>query len=231
MQLRMMLILALAIALLAAACDTVECGVGTHQEGDECVPNAPINCTSEFVVFRDGRCQPRPTVCGDGSTFDDDLGKCVADDPVEPVDMGNNGTPDVPPDMPGDVQDDGDAGDADVEEDVPPDVPEVPMCGDSSPDGTVCISGVVLDWTRNAPIVTEEVLGLLIDDQTLRGAAPDKQPFGFTTTGPGGSYVLADVPVTVGEDNLATMILITGALPDAEETAWFRTPGARLATM
>jgi hypothetical protein len=227
MQIRAIGVLVGALALCGTACDTIECGAGTHQEGDECVPNAPVNCTGEHVVFRDGRCQPRNTVCSDGSSFDDDLGQCVDREPVEPVDTGNNGDPpDMGGDTPGDTGDvpaDLDVSDVDMGMDVPPDVPEIPMCEESSADGTICISGVVLDWTRGTPVDTEEVLGVLIDDQTLRGAVPDKQPFGFAPTGPGSSYVLASVPIVQNEEALADMILITGALPDAEETAWFRT--------
>ncbi len=228
MKTRAMLVLVVGFGVFAAGCDTIECGAGTHQEGDECVPNAPINCTGDHVVFRDGRCQPRNTVCSNGSSFDDDLGKCVDKEPVDPPDTGgNNGGPvDMGRDTPGDAPDapsDADVSDADMGMDIPPDVPEIPMCDDTAAEGTVCISGVVLDWTRGTPVQTEEVLGVLVDDQTLRGAQPDKRPFGFATTGVGSSYVLEPVPIMVDGESLESMILITGALPDAESTAWFRT--------
>ncbi|MCA9546526.1 MAG: hypothetical protein KC613_19110, partial [Myxococcales bacterium] len=38
------------------ACDTLECGPGTHREGDLCVSNVIVGC-APGTTLRDGRCE------------------------------------------------------------------------------------------------------------------------------------------------------------------------------
>lgn len=201
--------------LLAAGCETLECGEGTHQEGDQCVPNDPINCASDHVEFRDGRCVPRASVCGEGTRFDLAQGICVSDGsaPANNAPNNNSDPADVPDDVP-DADEDADAGDV-------PEVPPVPQCEDTAP-GTVCLSGQAVDWSTGRPVVSAQPLALLLDDLLLRGARPDKMAFASTLLGPDAEFLLQSVPIQSEDGDLSQMILIV-APPPQLTPLWQRT--------
>ncbi len=202
--------LLLLLGLLASACDTTECGEGTHEEQGECVPNIPINCNGDGVVFRDGRCQPSSEVCGPGTEFDTESQTCIG-----------TGGPVADTDVPDTTTGDDTGGNDDTGGDVDPDLPEAPSCGESSPDGTVCISGRVLNWLTGQPLTGSEPVGLALDDLTLRTVAPDKAPFAVAGMEEGGTFVMENVSTTSDDGPLSQMIIVVDE-PDAVESDDFQ---------
>ncbi len=189
--------------------DQLECGPGTHQEGTFCVSSIPLTCNSPFVELRDGRCQPKNGACGEGRLFDADEGTCVDDPDFE-------GEPDPRPD-PGEPN----PGEPEMGE---PDMPVLPMCGEQSSAGTVCLSGLTLDWSQNTPIDPRpEALVLLLDDLVLRIVSPTKDPFATAVVGLAGDFLMEDVPINSDDGPLDTMILIASPLPGTENPMWHRT--------
>ncbi len=249
MRLTTTLFALLVAAMLCSGCDTIECGSGTHQEGDQCVPNLAINCDSDLVEFRDGRCVPRAGVCGANTSFDFETMQCVAQAPgnnTTPADMGQD-LPE-PEDMnPGDMGSvdagPGDTGLEDVDpsdmedanpeqdmvtQDTTPDLPEPVTC-EVPAEGTLCLSGRLLNFATGLPVDTDEALAVLLDDLFLRGAQPTRAPFGQTLA-QHGRFVLQDVPVTSDEGALQQIILIAGAAQPDVESGWQRSLTGVLAT-
>lgn len=210
-----------ALVSLLAGCEGLDCGPGTHQEGDQCVPNLAINCDGDGVEFRDGRCVPQASVCGQGTTWDAEARLCVAQggtsqDLGQPEDMQSQDL--------GDDQGTLDMAEADmVAEDMGgEDMPTGPACQEPAA-GTLCLSGRVLDWSTGAPVQAQEPLAILVDDLLLRSAQPNKAPFGAALLEEGGAFVLADVPLQDDLGPLQQMILIAGAAQEEGASAWQRT--------
>ncbi len=62
--------LLLLLFLLSSGCAGLECGVGTHEEQGQCVPNVPVAC-GPGTVFELGYCVPeRAPDCGDAGCGD-----------------------------------------------------------------------------------------------------------------------------------------------------------------
>ena len=198
------------LALLAAlgwagatGCDGSNCGPGTHEERGECVPDLPVNCAGPGLEFIDGVCQVSDTVCAAGSIWDGDAGQCMGE--VEsPVDTGG-------------------ASDTGGAEDVTPDTAPSVACGDSSPEGTVCVSGVAVNWATGEALTGDEPVGVVLDDLSLRSVQPDKQPFAATGLEAGGAFILDAVPISSDDGPLADMILILDEAPQAPTDDWQRT--------
>jgi hypothetical protein len=228
-------LLCLLATLALTSCEALDCGPGTHQEGDQCVPNLAIDCSGDLVAFQDGRCVPRAAVCGDGTRMDPETGRCVPDGVVAPDDMGAPDDMANPDDMTADLTEDPDpdttqdATDdlADLEDETPD--PPAPTCPQPA-DGRLCVSGVVLDWSTGAPVQTQEPLALILDDLLARSAQPDKAPFGATALSPGGAFVLPDLPLQDAVGPLQQMILIVATPPQAPPGSFQRTLTGVLAT-
>lgn len=217
-----------ALLLTASGCTEDNCGPGTHAQDGTCVANIPADCTGPGVEFVDGVCQVRASVCPDGSEFDPDLERCtgsvtstnngtnnttIADAGPGDVDPGDTSTGDVDPDATGD----------DASQDVLPDLPPPGACGASSPSGTICLSGGLVNWANNQPLTGAEPVGIVLDDLTLRSTVPNKPPFAVTGLLGGGTFVFSDVPVTSNDGPLTSVILIADEGDGAPTDDWQRT--------
>lgn len=183
----------------------LECGPGTVQEGDQCVPTIPPVCVGDSVALRDGRCLPSPVVCAPGSRFDLDAELCVLTDAAFEPRPDVDGVPDADPDTP----------------DVEPDAPAGPGCPERAAPGTVCVSGVALDWATNLPVGGAEPVGVLLDDLTLRLQNPTRDPFAQGLLLDGGGFLLDAIPVESQAGPLQQMILVMGGL--GQPSTWQRT--------
>ena len=178
----------LLIALTLWACDTLECGPGTHRERDLCVANARV-------------------VCADGTALVD--GRCVA---VEGNPPAADATIDAAADVDATPPSDADVGSADAADaarlddaDVaPPDQGPPPQlcppdrtpsaapadCGALPPGEAYCVVGLALDFTTGCAL--PEGLPLLLIDPALAAAGQPIAAYtrGEAVVGPGGAFAV-----------------------------------------
>ncbi len=244
--------LAAAAALVAAlltGCDTLECGPGTHREGDTCAPNVQVVCGDD-TVFSDGRCvldpdrappdlgAPGPAAdagpmlaCGPGTKREGDL--CVPDG-VTPVADAGPGDLDAGPASDADV---GPMSDAEAEADmaaVEPDAAVEPVgcpegrqvaappanCGAAVP-GAYCVVGVATDFLTGCALPTDANLIIaLIDPIAAAGGAG---PLGVVPVGPGGTFALQS------PTDAAQLAIVIDEAPMAPDDVWTRSVSGVLA--
>ncbi|MEL6179130.1 MAG: hypothetical protein AAFS10_09255, partial [Myxococcota bacterium] len=179
----------------ALGCQT-ECGAGTHEERGECVPDLAVSCTGPGLELTDGQCRVNTSVCAAGSVWDPDAGVCVGavDNPIP------------------------DGGTDDAESDADQ---AVAACGSTSPEGTICVSGVLENWATGDIVTTK--LELLLDDLSLRSVFPEKEPFGIVGVESDGTFAFESVPISSEEGPLGTMILLADEAPGSMTDEWQRT--------
>lgn len=175
-------------AALAAGCDTLECGEGTHRDGDRCVTNDPITC-GEGTEFRDGHCVAvgggetdagperdagDPLTCGPGTHREGN--QCVPDDGPGPRrDAGPDR--DLGPDTDADV-----GPETDAEPDMGPPMPQgcpadrlpapIPQGCPAMP-GTYCVVGQAVEFLTGCKLPADEGLFVaVIDPAAAAGGAP-----------------------------------------------------------
>jgi hypothetical protein len=185
------------------ACDSLECGPGTHRERDQCVANVRVAC-GEGTLFRDGRCVSTATppdagadagpglVCGPGTVEVD--GVCIALD-VGVVEPPETGMPDLGPNVDGGVPGEDAAPPVPDAEPPPPACPEaltpgVPPadCGALPPGEAYCVVGLALDFTTGCALPAG--LPMLLIDPALAAAGQPLAAYtrGETSVGPGGGF-------------------------------------------
>ena len=71
---------AAAVGALAAACDSLECGAGTHEERGACVAKVDYCLCGPGTVMvptdAGCHCELTPPTCGQNTTWDADAGVC-----------------------------------------------------------------------------------------------------------------------------------------------------------
>ena len=210
----------LAALALTAACDTLDCGAGTHRDGDECKPDIKVVC-GDGTEFRFGRCmalEPDAAVapesdagltCGPGTRQEGN--ECVseggndrdaaltpdarADAAAPPPDADPN-APDADPNAP-DAMPDPDATPA-------PDAAPPPGCPEGrepgarpdgcvdAPPGTYCITALAIDFVTNCALPSDEnLIAVLIDPIAIAtGSTTEEATRGFAAIGPGGAVAI-----------------------------------------
>ncbi len=247
---------AAAAALVAAltvgslvACDTLECGDGTHREGDTCVPNVQVACGDD-TVFEDGKCvldpdlvlpeagvapdAGDPLMCGPGTKREGD--QCVPDGPAPRLDMGapgmdmgagadmGGGTDDAGPETDGEppVEDMG------VEPDAAPPMrcaatglPGQPPANCGNVPGTYCVVGTATDFLTGCALPADANLIIaLIDPIAAAGGAP---PLAVAPVGEGGTFALQ------ASADAAQLAIVIDEAPMAPEDNWTRSVSGVLA--
>lgn len=219
---------------LLAGCDTLECGTGTHREGDRCVPNVQVACGAG-TTFQDGRCVapdapdlgPTPDFgpglsCGAGTHEED--GVCLPDEVVTPPDRGVPADMGVDPDdgVPQDASPDMATPDMDVEPPprCPPELtPGAPPadCG-RLPPGSYCVVGVAVDFVTGCALPADQGLGAVVIDPVAvaSGATPEEAARGQAAIGPNGTFAIA----CAGEST--QLALVIDEAPQVPVNTWTR---------
>lgn len=227
-----------AIAMFAA-CDSLECGPGTHRDGDECIPNAQVVC-GEGTYFEFGRCWPEELdasvgpdgsdnlVCGAGTHREGD--ECIPDDTPQ-ADARVQADSALQADV-GVIEDAGpipETGAVDAEP-VPPDAaaPVDPCegrergvapadCGDM-PGRAYCVTGVALEFTNNCALPSDQnLIAYLIDPvEAAAGGDPAEYTRGFAAIGPGGTFAILAVTES------RSLAIVIDESPDADQDVWTR---------
>lgn len=189
---------------LLVACDTLECGTGTHREQDRCVPNVQVTC-GDGTTFRDGRCVGSLSAdagddafvidagltCGPGTHEED--GVCVPDEASRDAGPDAEATDALPTD--GMVVD---SQVPDMMEEPPPRCPPeltpgAPPadCG-ALPPGSYCITGVATEFLTGCALPSDQGLAILVIDPVAvaGGATPQEAARGQGLVGPNGTFAI-----------------------------------------
>lgn len=187
----------------STACDTLECGPGTHRDQDQCISDIQVTC-GEGTVFRDGRCvspemagggsggggaggAPGGVRCGPGTVERDGL--CLPDG--QPVGGGGGGG------AGGGAGGGGAGGGGGLLADMgiltprcPPgsEPGEIPATCDIPAGENYCVVGLALDLVTGCAV--PEGTGVLLTDPlaVAAGTPLETASHGETTVGPGGVF-------------------------------------------
>ncbi len=219
-------------------CDTLECGEGTHREGDVCVANVLVRC-AEGTALLDGRCvadlpDAGPTPDGGGALrcgagTHEEGGVCVPDDPAGDRDMAV-----APPDPDDGVEPDGPLPDPDdgVEPDMAaedPDMGAAPTCPEAltlgQPEpcpavaGTYCVYGTAQDFLTGCALPADADLQLAVIDPiaAAAGASPQEYVRGLGVVGANGTFAIN----CAGEANQLALVIDEDPMAGADDV-WTR---------
>ncbi len=208
---------------LVWSCDTLECGPGTHRDGDLCVNNVQVSC-GEGTVFRDGRCEPIPVDlpdfgvqadantlgCGEGTHREGD--ECVPDEVIPERDMR---LPDPDDGVPRDAEPDAGEVDAEVDAGPPPNPCEGMEVGqpEACPNtpGRYCVTGVARNFVTNCALPDDQNLAAILVDPIVVAGGGDLADAirGAGLIGPGGTFTIE------GQGDAAQLVLTIDEAPEA----------------
>ncbi len=224
-------LLGLTAAVGLLGCDTLECGAGTHREGDLCTPNVLVGC-GPGTTLRDGTCQADGAggeggaggagggalSCGPGTTEVNGVCRPSPDGGaggaggavVDQGGMGGMGGADLGPVADGGPMDAGPDDGPDAEPDMappeacPPElVPGMPpaACADPIPGG-YCVTGVAIDFTTGCALPADAGLVVAVIDPVAVINGMDPTR-GVGQVGPNGTFA---VPALGASGQLAIII-------------------------